>query len=565
MKLNSASFYLSLSLLPINDMTSFLLKGKKNEYQVNIDGTTTPASLMQQVEQLTGVPVANQKIMAKKGWKGVLSSSTKLKVKPGKTTLSLMGSAAATINATTAASGTTVSFVEDMSKNDALKAINATPPGLANLGNTCYMNSTLQCLRYIPELRAALAASMSISGGAPEVKFTQDLNRLYQQMDSVFAPDAVTPQEFVFTLRHQFSMFADRAPNGAYVQQDADEFYSTVMRCLGGSLTRSQLPMNLSVLKDVFGDREGLPPTDSVVDALFSIGFETKETCAETDDEDVVTRTSKDVKLRCNIVGGAGSDTKVDHLYQGLELGLSGEIEKRSEKLGRNAVWKKETKIKRLPRYLCLQYMRFYWKSREATTHDTSTGTACKMKRRVQFADTMDMFKFCSDDLQKSLRVAREASINLKEHEAAEKASASASKSEKEGETKDDKETTAKTDGSEDKPTPMEIDNDDDDAEALAAALAMSTGNATPSFAGYGLPSDFQGQYELFAIVTHIGRSVNSGHYMGWVKSEQKGSDDWLRFNDSEVDPCKFVDIKDLDGGTGDNDMVYLALYRPLK
>lgn len=42
---------------------------------------------------------------------------------------------------------------------------------------------------------------------------------------------------------------------------------------------------------------------------------------------------------------------------------LKEEIEKRSEVLGRNAVFQKEAEITRLPYYLNVQFVRFFWKS----------------------------------------------------------------------------------------------------------------------------------------------------------------------------------------------------------
>ena len=52
------------------------------------------------------------------------------------------------------------------------------------------------------------------------------------------------------------------------------------------------------------------------------------------------------------------SRAQVDHLHEGIALGMKGSIEKRSEVLGRDALWSKTVRIKRLPRYVCVQARR---------------------------------------------------------------------------------------------------------------------------------------------------------------------------------------------------------------
>ena len=67
-----------------------------------------------------------------------------------------------------------------------------------------------------------------------------------------------------------------------------------------------------------------------------------------------------------------------------------------------------------------------------------------------------------------------------------------------------------------------------------------------PYFFEDDIGSNNSGYYELQGVLTHKGRSSNSGHYVAWVK--QKG-DTWIECNDDDVRPIHVEDIMKLSGG----------------
>ena len=52
--------------------------------------------------------------------------------------------------------------------------------------------------------------------------------------------------------------------------------------------------------------------------------------------------------------------------------------------------------------------------------------------------------------------------------------------------------------------------------------------------------------YELQAIVTHLGNSVESGHYMAWVKNNDQ---EWTKYDDDTVYDQPAEKVAHLRGG----------------
>jgi ubiquitin carboxyl-terminal hydrolase 14 len=310
-----------------------------------------------------------------------------------------------------------------------------------------------------------------------------------------------------------FPQFAEM-DKGSFKQQDADE-------CFQGILT---------TLEPALPAQGG-----SLIDKLF--GFHVRYTWKNTQTtEEPETYTDELLRrLPCII---DNQSHPINQLFEGIKVGLEGEVEKYSPTLESNAVYTKIGKLATLPDYLIVQNIRFIWKDLDTTTRNQAQ--KAKILRAVTFPKVLDMSDFCVPELQEDFKKIREKIKTSDEQKI--KKNEEEFEAYKKSLEKTELDTAKITKQFRESKREQEIKDHDSD-------LWHDLAKGTPT-----------GNYELIGVITHKGRGADSGHYVGWT--HYKG-DEWYRYDDDDVTKVKIEDVLALRGG-GDWHMAYYLIYRKL-
>jgi ubiquitin carboxyl-terminal hydrolase 14 len=493
--------------------TVIKVKWNKEEFDVTIEPESSVEMFKTQMWTLTYVPVDRQKFLGFPG--GMLKDSDDLgakvaKLKPGQK-ITMMGTAE---GGELKPPEEKVVFEEDLTPEEKAKLLKAKkveliPSGIKNLGNTCYMNATLQCMHAIKDLREALVEYSAPSAAERDVDavLTHQCKTVSQQLEN--SVEAVMPLQFVMALHKKFPRFAEMQ-NGSYMQQDADECLRGLLSVLAGTLKCGE---------------------ENKVDHLFGYKLVSKLKCLECDEEPETVIKDQQRVMLCHL--GTPTDP-VSHLHQGVQLSLKEHIEKNSAILGRNAQYEKTSSIESCPPYLVVQFARFGYKS--ANEWAGTSASRVKLTRKIAFSNTFDIFDCASDELKASLRVGRIRKKELDDKKLEEERA----KFRKGDVTNEDKD--------------VEMKPANEDVEMQAALQEYETG-----------------YYELVAMVSHKGRTADGGHYVAWCLQTRADGKDvkedrWACFDDDTVSMHDWKDLVgagvDLQGGKADTQIAYLSFYK---
>lgn len=406
---------------------------------------------------------------------------------------------------------------------------------------------------------ASQLSQFGLGGLGGSADLTGSLRDLFKQMSET--QNGFPPLMFLNALRTAFPQFAQKSKDGhGYAQQDAEEAWSQIV-----SLLRQKLKITDNETGSDANKKRELSWIDKYMAGKFESVMECDEPAAKEGGEEPVHSEDLFFKLNCHI------NVETNHLRDGLAAGLKEQIEKRSEVLGRNAIYTKTSKIARLPKHLPIHFVRFDWRK--------DTNKKAKIMRKVTFPEELDALEFCTDDLRKMLVPIRDKIREVRKEEEDVERARKRQKRMRAGEENDSdplarkeplqkKKEAAQKKEEASKPaedTKMEEVEYKTDAqvEAERAASILAAKKELLALVDSKMTADEganqTGLYELRGVITHQGASADSGHYTSFVKKQgpkdpntgkRKEEDGkWWWFNDEKVSEVDAERIQTLSGG----------------
>lgn len=324
---------------------SVTVRWGKESFHLDVDPSESLESLQRKIETQTNIPPEAQKILGLKV--GAASASlASMGFKAGKP-LMLVGTPKGTVLPAVEATKQEVKPGETLLMN-----------GITNLGNTCYLNSSLQLIRSIPEVKDILQKYQGNNS------LLLSLSRVLADLDG---HSPVLPLQFFAEFQRKYPLFAQRDSHGGLMQQDAHEALNTLLQEVS-----SVLP----------------PRYANLISGEFELTKEASEGATE-----LITRSPFTI-LTCNISG------EVQTIESGLQKALTEELTTAAEDgSGLTTSCNRTSRIAKSPEYLLIHLVRFSWRN------DVQKNT--KLLKPVTFPFVLDTCSLVTKEVgekQKPLR-----------------------------------------------------------------------------------------------------------------------------------------------------------------
>ncbi|KAF1742752.1 hypothetical protein MXB_3923 [Myxobolus squamalis] len=297
-------------------------------------------------------------------------------------------------------------------------------------------------------------------------------------------------------LEKLFPDYAFSLEKGGRPQQDANELFMRIIDIFMKNLT--------------FQSNQQSSKTRNMIETMFGLDVQKdilRFKCLEEGGDPVKTISETDLQLNCFI----SAETKF--LLDGIKSKFHEVITMNSGLLDRDAQFEINTLITRLPVYLCVQFVRFYYKEQEKVN--------AKILKDVKFPARLDLTELCSPELKEKLRPMQEQVRDFENK--------------------------------------LSIANNELSPKILLKRQASGHVSLPEQELGFG--DSGCGIYELIGVITHQGRMTSSGHYVAWIKIDNSK---WAKLDDSVVTMVPESEILKLSGG-GESHSAYLLLYNAVK